>query len=124
MNIIKKSSKQIDWIGINYYFTNFVEKVDEIIDFSVNSTGDKGKSKFNIPGLWKVVFRPDVKTTNWDWTIYPKGLYIVVKWISEKFNCKKPISITENGFGDLEDIKKLLLLKIMKKLIIFKNTLI
>jgi len=98
------AKKNLDWIGINYYATNFVAKADGKIDFAVNSTGEKGKTKFNIPTLWKIVSKPGIKTTNWDWTIYPQGLYKVVKWITEKYECKLPIYITENGYGDLEDI--------------------
>jgi 6-phospho-beta-galactosidase len=97
----------MDWIGINYYFTTFVEKSDGKVDFSVNTTGEKGKSKFNLPWLWKTVAKPGVKTTHWDWNIYPEGLAIVVEWITEKYGYNsKPIFITENGFGDLEDINK------------------
>ncbi|AKX34315.1 6-phospho-beta-galactosidase [Spiroplasma litorale] len=105
LKIIKKAAEIIDWIGINYYFTTFVEKPDDKFEFEVNTTGEKGKSKFSVPWLWKVVKKDGVKTTNWDWNIYPDGLAIVVDWVSNKYNCKKPIFITENGFGDLEDIK-------------------
>ncbi|ATX70435.1 family 1 glycosylhydrolase [Spiroplasma clarkii] len=103
---IHQAAKNLDWVGINYYFTTFVTKADADFDFTINSTGEKGKSKFNVPWLWKTAIRPDLKYTHWDWAIYPEGLGHVVKWISEKFNCKLPIHITENGYGDLEDMTK------------------
>ena len=40
-----------------------------------NATGDKGGSKYQLKGVGQREFDVDVPRTDWDWMIYPKGLY-------------------------------------------------
>lgn len=43
--------------------------------------------------------------TDWDWIIYPQGLYDMIMRVSEYENCKK-IYITENGMGIKEELNE------------------
>lgn len=40
-----------------------------------NSKGDKGGSKYQLKGIGQREFDVDVPRTDWDWMIYPQGLY-------------------------------------------------
>ena len=40
-----------------------------------NATGDKGGSKYQLKGIGQREFDIDVPRTDWDWMIYPQGLY-------------------------------------------------
>ena len=37
--------------------------------------GDKGGSKYQLKGVGQREFDVDVPRTDWDWMIYPQGLY-------------------------------------------------
>jgi beta-glucosidase len=73
-------SQPIDFVGVNHYFRQIVKKSDiknnrfEIV-------------KPNYPG---------VKFTSFNWEIYPKGMYDILKWIKDEYN-NPPVFITENG---------------------------
>ncbi len=43
-----------------------------------------------------------MKTTNWDWTIDPKGLQIALRRINSRYAL--PILITENGLGEFDKL--------------------
>ncbi len=40
-----------------------------------NGKGQKGSSKYQIKGVGKRVAPADIEKTDWDWIIYPQGLY-------------------------------------------------
>jgi len=73
---LRKIKKQMDFIGINYYFH------------------EKIKFPFYMP-------RNDDKVkTDVDWGVYPEGIYHVLKDVRAY---KKPLYITENGLADAKD---------------------
>ena len=47
----------------------------------------------------------DLPRTDWDWVIYPKGLYDMIMRVSKYENVKK-IYITENGMGIKEELNE------------------
>ena len=67
-----------------------------------NGTGDKGSFKSQLKGMGEEVKRDDIPKTDWDWSIYPQGLYDMIMRVSAYDNCKK-IYITENGLGLKEE---------------------
>lgn len=73
---LKKISKHIDYIGLDYYFHDRI--------------------------VWHPPFRKNLnkETTDMGWEIYPKGIYNVLKYLSKY---KKPIIILENGLADSVD---------------------
>lgn len=92
---------QIDSIGVNYYQSAFLahNSVNGVGIITVNTPGEKGSQKeSSIPGLFNRVINPDIEYTDWDWVIYPKGLYEGMRRIQERYG-NIPILITENGMG-------------------------
>jgi beta-glucosidase len=71
-------SQRIDFIGINYYTGNIgrYKKNEGLLDIEYIDIGE-GRTDFN-------------------WTIYPEGLYKVLLYITNRYG-KVPIYITENG---------------------------
>ena len=81
---IPKAKKCIDFIGMNYY-----------------SRCISGFSKCNNTRyhLQKQEF------TLFNWEVYPKGLYNILKYVYRKLN--KPIYITENGISTYDDTQRI-----------------
>ncbi|MFO1372847.1 MAG: glycoside hydrolase family 1 protein, partial [Candidatus Competibacteraceae bacterium] len=104
MELLKKA--KIDFIGINYYQSMFLahNPINGVGTAAINTTGEKNTQKESgIPGLFKKVFNPNIKYTNWDWAIFPEGLYDGMKRIQKRYG-NIPIIITENGLGDQDRI--------------------
>ncbi|MDB4939945.1 MAG: beta-glucosidase [Candidatus Doudnabacteria bacterium] len=80
---IYKTAKYSDFIGINYYTRTLL--VQRLFPFFFGVT----KEKINV--------------TDFNWEIYPKGLYLILKDLKQY---KKPIYITENGIADAADHKR------------------
>jgi beta-glucosidase len=74
--IIARTLPTLDWIGVNYYSRTFVG--------------------------WPWPTRPPGSgaRTDFDWEIYPEGLYQVLRRVG-RFG--KPVVITENGIADADD---------------------
>ncbi|HEY9878584.1 MAG TPA: glycoside hydrolase family 1 protein [Leptolyngbyaceae cyanobacterium] len=95
-----------DFIGINYYQSTFLahNPPDGVGSAELNTSGKKGsQSESGIPGLFKRVRNPKIEYTNWDWAIYPEGLYEGMKRIRERYG-DIPQVITENGLGAKDPI--------------------
>ena len=43
--------------------------------------------------------KPGIPTTDWDWIIYPEGLFDLLVYIKQHYPNYKQIFITENGMG-------------------------
>ena len=69
-----------------------------------NGTGEKGTSIFALKGIGERVNNPKVETTDWDWPIYPEGLYDMLIRIKKDYPNYKKIYITENGMGYKDDL--------------------
>jgi 6-phospho-beta-galactosidase len=96
----------MDWVGVNYYMSWWIDLPDDKTVTSYNTTGDKGKTAINFGNMYKIMVKPNVSTTLWDWPIYPKGLEDLIKSIYHKYHFKKDLYITENGIGNKEILSK------------------
>ena len=64
-----------------------------------NGKGEKGSSKYQIKGVGCRKAPVHVPKTDWDWIIYPQGLYDQIMRVKEDYPNYKKIYITENGLG-------------------------
>jgi beta-glucosidase len=80
--ILRAARRDLDWIGVNYYFRLLVR-------WDV------------LP--WRFFDEPTMgphQKTEYGWEIYPKGLYRVLKRVGR---LGKPVIVTENGIADADD---------------------
>lgn len=99
MDILKRASIQNDYFGMNYYQPSFVSAYDGESTNLFNGTGEKGTSDFKFKGVGQHVKKPGVAQTDWDWNIYPVGMYDMLKRVAFEYPNSKTIYITENGLG-------------------------
>ena len=99
MEELAKAAPRNDMFGLNYYQSAFIAAYDGESTNSFNGTGDKGTSCFKFKGVGQQVDMPGIPTTDWDWLIYPQGLYDTLKHISATYPNLPVIYITENGLG-------------------------
>ncbi|WP_179394214.1 6-phospho-beta-galactosidase [Lacticaseibacillus absianus] len=100
MAILKEAAGQNDYFGLNYYQPSFVAAYAGESTNTFNGTGDKGTSDFKFKGVGQHVKKPGIAQTDWDWNIYPEGLYDMLKRVAHDYPTCKTIYITENGMGD------------------------
>lgn len=100
---MKKASPRLDFLGINSYQAHWMKEYEGENLHIHNGTGDKGSFKSQLKGMGEEVKRDDIPKTDWDWSIYPQGLYDMIMRVSAYENCKK-IYITENGLGLKEEL--------------------
>ncbi|MGK9300810.1 6-phospho-beta-galactosidase, partial [Melissococcus plutonius] len=96
---MEKASQRNDFLGINHYHSHFCKAYDGPNEIYHNGTGEKGTSVYRINGIAERVYREDIPRTDWDWLIYPKGLYDLLLRIKKDYPHYKKIFITENGMG-------------------------
>lgn len=89
--IIKKGC--VDYIGFSYYLTSTV---------SANATLDRVGSG-NAAGS-DTVDNPFLKTSDWGWTIDPKGLRYYLNDMYDRYQI--PLFIVENGFGAVDVVEE------------------
>ena len=65
-----------DFLGINYYMSDWMEAFDGETEIIHNGKGEKGSSKYQIKGVGRRVAPDYVPRTDWDWIIYPQGCMI------------------------------------------------
>lgn len=104
MEILKKAAPLNGMFGFNYYRSEFVENYNGENEERVNTTGDKSSSSFKFKGVGKFVKRPEIPRTDWDWTIYPAGLYKMLLRLKHDYPNMPTIYITENGLGLKEEL--------------------
>ena len=88
-----------DYLGINYYQPQFVQAYAGENRSKYNATGEKGTTTLRMKGIAELVKNPDVPTTDWDWNIYPQGLYDILRQVDANYPAHPAIYITENGLG-------------------------
>ena len=88
---------------MNYYSSHFLQAYEGESQVVNNSTGEKGTSVFCLKGIGARVSNPAVPTTDWDWPIYPEGMYKQLKRIARDYPNYKEIFISENGMGYKDD---------------------
>lgn len=101
--IMIKAAKYIDYLGINHYQSHFIQAYDGENDIHHNGTGEKGTKRFRLKGVGERMFKEGIETTDWDWLIYPEGLYDMIMRIKNQYPNYKSIYITENGMGYKDD---------------------
>ena len=99
LDILKTAASQNDYFGLNYYQSQFIQAYNGESSSKFNGTGTKGTSSFKFKGVGELVKKPGVPTTDWDWNIYPEGLYDTLKRLQKNYPNCKTIYITENGLG-------------------------
>lgn len=99
LEILDSAKDLNDFLGINYYQSNFMRAYDGPNDITHNSTGDKGTSVFRLKGVGEQMFDMDIPRNDWDWLIYPDGLRDQMIRVSKEYPNYKKIFVTENGMG-------------------------
>lgn len=105
MELIK--SGKSDFLALNYYSSQCAKACpsnDKLRFAGVNWSGVKGEINGyeHQPGFFQICKNPNLKTTDWDWTIDPTGLEYILRDIYMRYN--KPLMITENGLGAYDSI--------------------
>lgn len=103
IEIMKKAAKENDYLGMNHYQSHFIKAYDGENEIHHNGTGEKGTKKFKLKGVGERVFKEGIPTTDWDWLIYPQGMYDMIMRIKKQYPNYKAIYITENGMGYKDD---------------------
>lgn len=88
-----------DFLGINYYMSDWMRASEGETEIVHNGKGEKGGSKYQIKGVGRREFDINVPRTDWDWMIYPQGLYDQIQRVVKDYPNYKKIYITENGLG-------------------------
>lgn len=96
---MKKAANRNDFLGINNYGSHWVKAYHGESTLNYNTTGEKGTQVYRIKGIGERIVRDDLPKTDWDWIIYPKGLYDLLLRIKEEYPNYHKIFITENGLG-------------------------
>lgn len=105
MEAMKLAASNIDFIGVNYYASHFLKFYNGESYIFHNGAGKKGSSIYAIKNIGQRVVNSEVKTTDWDWPIYPKGLLDMLLLIKNNYPNYKKIYITENGMGYKDEFK-------------------
>ena len=77
----------------------FLKAYDGENDLHHNGTGEKGTGRWRVKGIGEHANKPGIPTTDWDWIIYPEGLFDLLVYIKQRYPNYKRIFITENGMG-------------------------
>lgn len=96
---MKKAAQRNDFLGINHYQCHFVESFEGESAIHHNGTGEKGTSVYQVKGIGRRIYKEGIPRTDWDWLIYPKGLYDLLLRIKHDYPHYQKIYITENGMG-------------------------
>ncbi|SDJ98668.1 6-phospho-beta-glucosidase [Sediminibacillus albus] len=86
--ILKKHT--VDYIGFSYYSSRVTSTDPEVLK---NSTGGN---------VFDSVSNPYLTTSEWGWTIDPKGLRITANQLYDRY--QKPLFIVENGLGAVDEV--------------------
>jgi len=100
---LRQAARQLDFLGVNYYASHFCEAWHGGSVVHHNGQGRRGTSTYAISGVSQRVNKADVPTTDWDWSIFPQGLYDMLVRIQQEYPAR-PIYITENGLGCHEEL--------------------
>lgn len=96
---MRRAAQHNDYLGINYYQSRFLRSYDGPTVLHHNATGDKGTERFALAGVGERVNKEGIPRTDWDWLIYPEGMYDLLVRIRLQYPNYQEILITENGMG-------------------------
>lgn len=105
MDELARAAERNDYLGMNYYQSRWIRAYDGPDVLHFNGTGEKGTSRFCLAGVGERVEPDDVPRTDWDWLIYPKGMYDLIMRITMQWPNYKAIYITENGMGYKDELR-------------------
>jgi beta-galactosidase len=89
----------VDFLGVNYYFPHHASASARDTRFALNTSGRKeDRSQFSLGGLFALVRNPRGRYTDWDWEIFPEGLYDLLQRVHAR-RPGIPVYVTENGIG-------------------------
>ena len=104
MEELNKAAHQLDFVGVNNYFSIWMKAYDGASETIHNGTGAKGTSVSRLHGIGEVRRPDDIETTDWDWAIYPKGMYDTLMRIHNDYPLVPATYVTENGIGLKESL--------------------
>lgn len=96
---LKQAAQQLDFVGVNYYFSKYMKEYHGISETIHNGTGKKGSSISRLQGIGESGVPDGIEMTDWDWPINPQGLYDQLERIHTNYPLVNDIYITENGLG-------------------------
>ena len=99
MDCLRKAARHNAYLGINYYQSRFLRAYDGPNILHHNATGEKGTERYALAGVGERVNKEGIPRTDWDWLIYPEGMYDLLVRIMLQYPNYREILITENGMG-------------------------
>ncbi|PCL26624.1 6-phospho-beta-galactosidase [Lacticaseibacillus rhamnosus] len=104
MAAIKKAAHQLDFVGVNNYFSKWLRAYHGKSETIHNGDGSKGSSVARLHGIGEEKKPAGIETTDWDWSIYPRGMYDMLMRIHQDYPLVPAIYVTENGIGLKESL--------------------
>ena len=101
---LRAAARHNDYLGINYYQSRFLRAYDGPNILHHNATGDKGTERYALRGVGERVNKEGIPRTDWDWLIYPEGMYDLLVRIRLQYPNYREILITENGMGAKDEL--------------------
>lgn len=105
IEVMEEAAQYNCYLGMNHYQSHFIKAYNGENEIHHNGTGEKGTKKFKLKGVGERVFKEGIPTTDWDWLIYPEGMYDMIMRIKNQYPNYKGIYITENGMGYKDDFE-------------------
>ena len=103
--ILEAAKDLNDFLGINYYMSDWMQACEGETAIVHNGTGQKGSSSYQIRGVGRRQAPESIPKTDWDWIIYPQGLYDQIMRVMRDYPNYKKIYITENGLGYKDELR-------------------
>ncbi len=85
LEIMREAALYNDYLGVNNYQCRFLKAYDGENDLHHNGTGEKGTGRWRVKGIGEHVNKPGIPTTDWDWIIYPEGLFDLLVYIKQRY---------------------------------------
>lgn len=104
MAALNKAAHQLDFVGVNNYFSKWIRAYNGESETVYNGTGAKGTSVSRLHGIGEEKKPDGIETTDWDWPIYPKGMHDILMRIHDQYPLCPAIYVTENGIGLKESL--------------------
>lgn len=100
LEMLAQAAQLLDFFGVNYYASHFCTQPTPGGESRIvhNAAGERGTSTYEIAGVSRRLSRGDVPTTDWDWNIFPRGLYEMLRRVHREYR-KIPLYVTETGIG-------------------------
>ena len=104
LSYMREAARYNDYLGINYYQSRFLRAYEGPNILHHNATGDKGTDRYALAGVGERVYKEGIPRTDWDWLIYPEGMYDLLVRIKVQYPNYREIMITENGMGAKDEL--------------------